>query len=108
MGPVMQLSLGEVEAMLRITILDSSREFRLRLEGRLAGPWVEELEMCWVTAQSTVSNREVAIDLRDVDYIDDAGERLLASMHRHGARLLGVRPMTAHLIGEITGKYESC
>ena len=97
---------ARVEAMLRITIYDSAREFRLRLEGRLAGPWVREVEMCWQTALSVVGGRAVVVDLRDVDFVDDAGERLLAAMHQRGTQFLAARPMTAHLIREITGAPE--
>jgi ABC-type transporter Mla MlaB component len=92
--------------MLRITIHDSPSEFRLHLEGRLAGPWVREVELCWQTAQSTVANRAVTVDLRDVDFVDAAGERLLAAMHQQGAKLLTASPLTAHLVREITGEPE--
>src|ERR1017187_41000 len=43
--------------MLKITLHDSAREFRLKLEGRLSGPWVNELEQCWKTASSTAPLR---------------------------------------------------
>jgi anti-anti-sigma regulatory factor len=92
--------------MLRVTIHDSSSEFRLRLEGRLAGPWVRELELCWQTAQSIVRHRGLTVDLRDVDFVDSAGEQLLATMHQHGAKLLAASPMTGNLVAGITGKLE--
>jgi anti-anti-sigma regulatory factor len=92
--------------VLRITIHDSPSEFRLHLEGRLAGPWVRELDLCWQTAQSTVCSRAVIVDLRDVDFIDSAGERLLAAVHQHGAKLLATSPMMKHLVAEITGEPE--
>jgi anti-anti-sigma regulatory factor len=92
--------------MLRITIHDSPSEFRLQLEGRLAGPWVREVELCWQTAQSTVRNRMVIVDLRDVDFVDSAGERLLAALHQQGAKLLAAGPMTKHLVAEIAGELE--
>lgn len=92
--------------MLRITIHDGPSEFRLHLEGRLTGPWVREVELCWQTAQSTVRGAMVIVDLRDVDFVDSAGERLLATMHQHGARFLAASPLTKHLVAEITGDLE--
>lgn len=92
--------------MLRVTIHDSSNEFRLHLEGSLAGPWVREVELCWLTAQSITRNRTVTIDLRGVDFVDSAGEQLLAAMHDHGATLLATGPMTQNLVWKITGKSE--
>lgn len=90
--------------MLRITIHDSPGEFRLRLEGRLAGPWVRELELCWQTARSTLHHRAVTVDLRDVDFVDHAGERLLADLHQHGAKFLAGSAMTKHLVWELENR----
>ncbi len=92
--------------MLRITIHDSPSEYRLHLEGRLAGPWVRELELCWQTAQSTVQNQILTVDLRDADFVDSAGEQLLAAMHQHGAKFLAASPMTKNLVARITGEPE--
>ncbi len=72
--------------MLRITVHENARELRLHLEGRLAGPWVEEVERCWASAAPGVSGRAVTVDLREVDFVDPAGERLLGELHRQGAR----------------------
>lgn len=92
--------------MLRVTIHDSASEFRLHLEGRLAGPWVREVELCWQTAQSIIRNRTVTIDLRGVDFVDCAGERLLGAMHERGATFLATGPMTWNLVSKITGRQE--
>jgi anti-anti-sigma regulatory factor len=89
--------------MLRVTIHDSPSELRLSLEGRLAGPWVREVELCWQMAQSTPTNRTVTIDLREVDFVDAAGERVLTAMHARGATLLATGPMTQALVSKITG-----
>ncbi len=36
--------------MLRITVRQEPTTTTIELEGKLAGPWVEELERCWRTA----------------------------------------------------------
>ena len=33
--------------MLRITVHDTQQALTFQLEGRLAGPWVSEVEECW-------------------------------------------------------------
>lgn len=86
--------------MLKITILDSAQELRFRLEGRLAGPWVNELRQCWQTAESTTSGRRTVADLQDVDFIDDQGQSLLAEMHRKGVQLEAVTPLIQALVQE--------
>jgi hypothetical protein len=87
--------------MLKITILDSARELRFRLEGKLSGPWVTELRQCWQTASSTVSGRSAVADLREVDFVDPDGQQLLSDLHRAGVRLLAATPLIRTLVEEI-------
>ena len=68
--------------MLKITLHDSSEELRFKLEGKLAGLWVGELQQCWRTASSTTQGRNTIVDLRDVDFVDPEGQSLLAEMYR--------------------------
>src|SRR6266567_3425581 len=75
-------------AMLKITLHDSAREFRLKLEGRLSGLWVHELEQCWKTARSTTEGRKTVLDLGEVDFVDPAAESLLSQMHSAGVELV--------------------
>ena len=87
--------------MLKITIHDSAAELRIRLEGRLNGPWVNELRQCWRTASSTTGGRTTVLDLRDVDFVCPDGEQLIAEMHREGVRLLAATPLIQAMIEEI-------
>ena len=79
--------------MLKITLHDTAAEFRLRLEGRLAGPWVGELRQCWQTAASTTAGRKTVMDLREVDFVDDDGMALLQEMCAAGIRFLAATPL---------------
>lgn len=67
-------------AMLKITLHDSADEFRFRLEGKLSGAWVNELRQCWLTASSTTQGRRTVLDMREVDFVDDAAESLICDM----------------------------
>ena len=87
--------------MLKITLHDSASEFRLNLEGRLAGPWVRELELCWRTASSTTAGRRNVVDLADVDFVDAAGEELLVSLHAQGVELLGDTPLICAMLEQV-------
>jgi hypothetical protein len=53
--------------MLRITIEESTESVTLRLEGKLIGPWVEEVEQCWRKVFITLGPRTVLVDLTAVD-----------------------------------------
>jgi anti-anti-sigma regulatory factor len=87
--------------MLKITLHDSPGEFRLKLEGRLSGPWVNELEQVWKTASSTTHGRKTVLDLAEVDFVDPAGESLLARLHAEGVALVAVTPFIRAVVREI-------
>jgi hypothetical protein len=89
--------------MLKITIHDSANELRLRLEGRLCGPWVGELRQCWDTATSITDGRRTVLDLREVDFVDPEGQSLMADMCHRGVSLLAVTPLIQSVIDEIIG-----
>jgi ABC-type transporter Mla MlaB component len=87
--------------MLRITLHDSARELRIKLEGKLSGPWVEELRQCWRTASSTTAGRATSLDLSEVDFVDGEGQLLLSEMHRDGVRLDAVTPLMQAVVDGI-------
>lgn len=75
--------------MLRIT-LQSGDETVLKLEGKLRGPWVEELERSWEAARTPRQGKPLAVDMGEVSFIDPRGKELLLRMQREGARLVAV------------------
>lgn len=87
--------------MLKITLHDSASELRLKLEGRLSGPWVGELRMCWQTARSTTQNRKTVLDLADLDFVDPDGQCLLEEMHRDGVAFVAMSPFIRAIVDEV-------
>jgi hypothetical protein len=94
--------------MLRITIHEDSTSLTFQLEGRLAGPWVRELEDCW---QSTVArkkesagrfDRSLRFDLEGVTYVDTAGKEFLTARHANGAKFLVSGCLMRAVVAEIT------
>lgn len=69
-----------IQGMLRITLQESESAIKLVLEGRVAGPWVGELDRVWVETAPRIVSRKVLIDLRNVTYADTAGKRVLRSI----------------------------
>ena len=88
--------------MLRVTtnVQEGQDKVTLKLEGKLAGPWVEEFERCW---SSTFEKwKQVVVELAGVTFIDSKGKRLLAKIHGEGAKLIGTGLMTRSIIEEIS------
>lgn len=95
--------------MLKITTRREPTQCTLELEGKLAGPWVAELETCFRSEQSRGGS--ICVDLRSVTFIDAAGKDLLAKLHREGAALAGKGCLTRAIISDVTGQplsAESC
>jgi len=84
--------------MLRITVTTRPECVTVALEGRLAGPWVDELARCWTSVRAATST---CVELDGVTFIDDAGKALLRTMHGEGARLVGSGCMTRAVLEEI-------
>ena len=61
----------------------------IRLEGKIAGDWVEELERCCQEVLARRQSRPVVIELDEVIVVDGEGEELLQQMHRAGVSLRG-------------------
>ena len=87
--------------MLRITVHENQESLTFQLEGRLAGPWLRELEECW---QSTLAQKRkpiLRVDLTGVTFIDGAGKTCLAAMHRQGAEFVVADCLTKDIVAEI-------
>ena len=72
---------------------------RLFLEGKLSGPWVNELDKCWQTCPA--GEMALLVDLTNVSFVDEHGKELLVRMHNQGIRLFSRSVMTKCLIEEI-------
>jgi anti-anti-sigma regulatory factor len=88
--------------MLRITILEIPQAVTFRIEGRLAGPWLRELEKCWQSTLAQQPKPNLRVDLTGVTFIDNAGKACLAAMYHQGAELVAADCMTKEIVAEIT------
>lgn len=87
--------------MLRITLLREPEPPTLKLEGKLSGPWVSELEHCWSEFHREGLARPVQVDLSDVTFVSSDGRRLLKAMLHEGADLRSGSLMTQFVLNQI-------
>jgi len=99
--PVALTHIGEESVMLRITIHDKAPETSFVIEGNLVGPWVKELEKCWVSALAAEPSRAMAVNLAAVTFIDHQGRELLTRMRRLGVRLVSAGLLMNAIVDEI-------
>ena len=91
--------------MLRISIHDDPGSVTFRLEGKLAGSWVRELEDCWRITKTM--ELPVRFDLTDVTFVDSAGKAFLAARHAQGAQLVASGCVMRAFIAEIATAQKS-
>lgn len=87
---------------LKITIQDGDKEVGITLEGRVAGPWVAELNRVWTETAPQLGSRTVSIDLRNVIFADPAGKKVLREIYSQThAKLIASSPWAQYLAEEI-------
>jgi anti-anti-sigma regulatory factor len=88
--------------MLRITVHNDRDTVRLKIEGRLTGAWVREVEGCWRRAAAAQPPPRVIVELTDVSFVDGEGGELLKLMAASGAELIAVDVLMKAIVEEIT------
>jgi hypothetical protein len=93
-------------AMLRISykLTDSTQQWILC--GQLAGPWVEELRACWSHGRLTEAGAKSVVDLSEVTFIDENGEKLLSEMRSAGVGFVATGVDNKHLLDNLEGRDE--
>lgn len=87
--------------MLRITYENSPQATVLKLEGRLAGLWVDEVARTWSDTIGEKPAKNVTVDLSSVTYIDAEGKKLLAWLYERGAKLTSGYLMTKYIVDQV-------
>jgi anti-anti-sigma regulatory factor len=90
--------------MLRITLQESESATAVVLEGRVAGPWADELNRVWVETAPRLGSKKLSIDLRNVTYVDAAGKRVLKAIFSQSdaelvASSLGMQDLAKEILG---------
>jgi hypothetical protein len=89
--------------MMKAQVEEGPSVVTLKVCGRLAEGWVQELDQCWRDARISHPSRAIAVDLRGVTFIDPAGEALLRRMHGDGATFLAAGLLTQEVVNQVTG-----
>ena len=91
-------------AMLKITFKESDSEILIKLDGRIAGPWVEELLQAWEPMSTRAAGKTTVLDVRDVTYANAEGTALLKRIYEEtDAEVLATTPWARAFADEIKG-----
>ena len=87
--------------MLKISIIsDSDQAIELHLEGKLVGPWVEELRK--VSDEALSLQKNVSLDLERVWFVDSRGVTLLRDLAKRQVSELNCSQFVSQQLKETT------
>ena len=87
--------------MLRATVEERDDRVVFRVEGKLKGPWVIELERCWRSTSGRATGKTFGVNLDGVDFVDDQGKALLTEMASAGVELIANESMMRSIVQQI-------
>jgi anti-anti-sigma regulatory factor len=67
--------------VLKITVEENGQLVTLKLEGKIAGPWVAEFSRTWQSLAQSLNSKKLSVDLREVTQISAEGRRMLAEIY---------------------------
>ncbi len=92
--------------MLKITNTGTAAEQRWILCGQLTGPWVDEFLSNWEAKRAESPGCKCVVDLSDVTFIDESGERSLRILENEGAEFVATGVDTRHVLENLKAKGE--
>jgi anti-anti-sigma regulatory factor len=93
--------------MMRMNVQFAEKVIRIRLEGRLAEQWAEELQKLAVRAiGSRGPDANIEVNLTEVSHLDSRGEEVLKWLSRLGARFVAESASSQWLCERIGLLYE--
>lgn len=100
--------LGTAANTLKITVLEDLDPVTIKLEGRIAGPWVEELERTWRELTPRLNSKRLLLDIRGVTFIEDSGKKLLGEIYEQGnGGFLAETPMTKYVARQAMNGHDA-
>ena len=90
------------EQMLKISVIDSARQRRLVVEGKLVAPWAAELRNACQEASVNLDSRELVVEMKHVTTISQEGENVILELINEGIRFRCLGVFTKHVVKELT------
>lgn len=90
--------------MFKISIVDTTTERKIVLEGKLVSPWTAEVESTGRSAAADLEGRRLVVDLRNLTLISPEGEDALLSLMRNGAKFFSGDVLTKHVLKQLARK----
>jgi anti-anti-sigma regulatory factor len=92
--------------VLRISVEETNANvLKLKLEGRIVGPWAAELRRVWKEYLEQQDRKTFLVDMTAVTFIDHDGQGVLADIVAAGAHFEVAGPLTSHILRSLREEY---
>ena len=78
----------------------------MTLEGRVAGPWVDELNRTWAETSQRLGTRTLSLDLRNLTFSDAGGKQALRKIYAQTHAQLITGSLWAQYLAEEIKKHK--
>ena len=91
----------ENEQVLKISIEDDAAIPTLKVEGKIIGPWANELARTWCDLWASTKQKQLRLDIREATFVDRKGVQILREIVRAtGAEVLADSPLTQYFANQ--------
>jgi hypothetical protein len=88
--------------MLKISLIDSPRQRRVIVEGKLIAPWAAELRNACQQASKNLHGRELIVEMKHITRISPEGENVILELINGGVRFRSDGMFTKDVLKELT------
>ena len=96
--------------MLKISIVNSTNQRRLIVEGKLVGPWAKELRSACEVSRAVLDGHELVVVIKHLTAISQEGENVLLELMKEGVKFRCCGVFTKQILKQIarrvTGKSQ--
>jgi hypothetical protein len=88
--------------MLKISLIDSPKQRRVIVEGKLIAPWAAELRNAYQQARADLRGRELIVEMKHITTISQEGENVILDLINSSIKVRGNGVFTQHVVKELT------
>jgi hypothetical protein len=88
--------------MLKISLIDSARQRRVIVEGKLLAPWAAELRNACAEARADLLGRDLVIEMKHLTTISQEGENVIVELINAGFKFRCRGVFTRHVLKQLT------
>jgi hypothetical protein len=87
---------------MKVSISDQATLATLKVEGRVVGPWADELGRTWRSLWSSARGKRLQLDICGITFADHKGSQILREIVRTtGAEIVADSPLTQYFASRV-------